>query len=278
MKLPPVSIIVTTKNEEDNIRKCLESMFAQTYPKDKLEIVVVDNFSTDKTPQIVKKFPIKFFQRGPERHVQRNFGVKKSNGKYLMFIDADMRLQRGLVKEAVGKCEAKGYDALILPERAGGGGFWAECQKLEKKCYLEDLLMEAPNRFVKKSAYNRVGGYDKNIVAGEDFDLGDRIKKAGLKIGRTESLIIHYEETSFWPLVKKKFYYGSQMAKYFKKSGVVGIKRFSFFRPAYFRNWRLFLKNPFHGTGLIFMKTSHWIAGSLGLLIAFLKKDAKYED
>ena len=64
MKLPPVSIIVTTKNEEDNIRKCLESMFAQTYPKDKLEIVVVDNFSTDKTPQIVKKFPIKFFQRG----------------------------------------------------------------------------------------------------------------------------------------------------------------------------------------------------------------------
>lgn len=53
---PVVSVVVTTKNEEKNIGRCLESITKQTYPKEKIEIIVVDNNSTDRTKEIVEKF------------------------------------------------------------------------------------------------------------------------------------------------------------------------------------------------------------------------------
>lgn len=53
--LPLVSVIIPTLNEEKNIGRCLESIRKQTYPKDKIEIIVVDNDSTDKTREIVRK-------------------------------------------------------------------------------------------------------------------------------------------------------------------------------------------------------------------------------
>lgn len=270
MLKPLVTVIITTKNEEKNIGRCLRSIFNQTYPQEKMEVIVVDNFSEDGTAEIAKKFPIKFFQKKPERHVQRNFGVTKSQGKYLMFIDADMELDEGLVKEAVEKCEGEGFGALILPERGAGEGFWAKCQVLEKRCYLGDELMETPNRFVRKDVYQQVGGYDRELIAGEDFDLGDRVRRASVKVGRTSAFITHYETTSLWRLLKKKYYYGRKMLQYFKKSGKIGIKRFFLLREAYFRNWRLFLKDPIHGAGLLLMKVAQWVVGGVGLLVSLV--------
>jgi len=271
-KLPLVSVIIPTKNEEGNIGRCLKAIFNRDYPKEKLEVIVIDNFSKDRTSQIAKEFPIKFFQKGPERHIQRNYGVEKSNAEYLMFIDADMELEEGLIKESINKCEQEGYDALILPERGVGKGFWAECQALEKKCYLGDKLMETPNRFIKKNVYQKVGGYDSDLIAGEDFDLGDRVIAAGSKVGRTKNFINHYEKTSFFRLLKKKYYYGKEMRKYLKKSGAIGMKRFNLFRPAYFRNWKLFIKDPIHGFGVILMKVLQWLVGAAGYLIGVLKQ------
>jgi len=270
-KFPLVSIIIPTKNEERNIGRCLGAIFGQTYPKKQLEVIIVDNFSKDRTTEIAKKFPVSFFQKGPERNVQRDYGVAKSQGKYLMFIDADMELEKNLIREAVEKCEKKNYDALVLPEHGAGKGFWAKCQALEKEACLGDELLEAPNRFIKKTVYEKVGGYDKDLIVGEDFDLGDRIFKAGFKVGRTESFINHYEKASLWHLLKKKYYYGKEMPKYFRKSGTIGIRRFNLFRFAFFRNWKLFVRDPVHGAGLIFMKTTQWLAGGFGFLVSLVK-------
>ena len=56
MNYPFVSAIVTAKNEEKNIERCLQSIKNQSYPQNKIEIIVVDNKSTDKTKEIVKTF------------------------------------------------------------------------------------------------------------------------------------------------------------------------------------------------------------------------------
>jgi len=53
---PLVSVIIPTLNEEKNIGRCLESIGKQTYPKERIEVIVVDNNSMDKTRKIVKKF------------------------------------------------------------------------------------------------------------------------------------------------------------------------------------------------------------------------------
>ncbi len=103
---PTTSIVVTTKNEEKNIGNCLKSIRAQSYPHDKIEIIVVDNFSTDKTREIALKYTDKVYSKGPERSAQRNFGMMDiAKGKYVMFVDADMILSPAIVEACVKSLE-----------------------------------------------------------------------------------------------------------------------------------------------------------------------------
>ena len=73
-----VSVIVPTKNSEQFLEKCLDSIKKQTYKR--VEIIVVDNNSTDNTKKIARKFTNKVFNKGPERSAQMNFGAKKAKG------------------------------------------------------------------------------------------------------------------------------------------------------------------------------------------------------
>lgn len=75
---PLVSVIVPTYNSEKFIGACLESIKNQMYTN--IELIVVDNNSTDKTKEIAWRYTDKVFNKGPERSAQRNFGAKNSIG------------------------------------------------------------------------------------------------------------------------------------------------------------------------------------------------------
>ncbi|MHB1679015.1 MAG: glycosyltransferase family 2 protein [bacterium] len=79
---PLVSVIITTKNEEKNIGMCLKSIKSQSYQN--IEIIVVDNQSSDKTKEIAAKFTNLIYDKGPERSAQRNYGVSVSRGEYIV--------------------------------------------------------------------------------------------------------------------------------------------------------------------------------------------------
>lgn len=262
-KIPLVSVIIPTRNSERTLNICLSSIKNQTYKN--IELIVVDNNSTDKTKEIARTYTDLVFNKGPERHVQRNYGFRMARGKYIVFIDSDMELMPHLLEEALMLCEREKFDAIILPEISVGSGFLAECRMLEKRCYLNDELMETPNRFMKKKVYECVGGYDKDLISGEDFDLGDRIKQR-FRVGRARSFIKHHEVRSFSETMKKHFYYGKHMKIYFKKAKVIGLKRFFIVRPAYIRNWKLFARDPVHGLALIIIKILQYMFALAGFL------------
>src|SRR3989339_765028 len=94
-----VSIIIPTKNSGKTIRKCLKSVRDQSYPN--IEIVVVDNFSLDHTLKIAQKYADYVFSAAPERSAQRNYGVHKCTGEYVMIVDSDMYLSLNVIKECV---------------------------------------------------------------------------------------------------------------------------------------------------------------------------------
>jgi len=134
---PLVSVIVPTKNSEAFLEKCLVSVREQSYPD--VEVIVVDNFSSDGTPEIAKKYTRKFYQKGPERSSQRNYGAKMSKGKYVVFFDSDMELSKKVVKECVEVISSdKKMGGVIIPEISVGEGFWAKCKALERECYIGD--------------------------------------------------------------------------------------------------------------------------------------------
>ena len=98
-----VSIVITTKNAEEFIVDCIKSVVNSNYIKEggKVEIILVDNHSTDKTVEIAKSFGVKTFIKGPERSAQRNYGVEMAFGEIVGILDVDMTLSETVINECV---------------------------------------------------------------------------------------------------------------------------------------------------------------------------------
>ncbi len=98
-----ISVVILTKNEEKNLPDCLESIRQLAY-----EIIVIDDNSTDKTPEIAKKFGAKVFTRplNNDFAAQRNFGLEKAKGNWVLFLDADERITPELKKEILSSLQS----------------------------------------------------------------------------------------------------------------------------------------------------------------------------
>jgi len=244
-----ISIIITTKNEENVIGDLLKSLKKQKY-KD-FEIILVDNNSNDKTCEIAKKYTNKVFIKGPERSVQRNFGVSKALGEYVLILDADMKLSENVLLELSNVKEK----VVIIPEKSFGKGFWVKYKVFEREFYEGEEVVEAP-RYFSKELFLEFNGYDKDITGPEDYDLPLRMKKAGIRIGHVKSYIFHNEK-NFSPFksAKKKFYYASKSAKYLQKHPEMAIKQGNLlFRPVFFKKWRKLIKHPILSLGMFFVR------------------------
>ena len=109
-----ISIIIPAYNVEKHIKKCLDSITQQT--KKELEIIVINDGSTDHTEKIVKGFQderIKYFKNKNQGIGKtRNFGIEKATGKYLMFVDSDDYLEKEACEELYNKIE-EGLDLVV---------------------------------------------------------------------------------------------------------------------------------------------------------------------
>jgi len=211
VKKPLVSIIITTKNEEKNIGNCLESILrnieiVELKEYRSIEIIVVDNNSTDQTKEIARKYTEKVYNFGPERSAQRNFGAKKARGKYLLFLDADMILCPRVIGEVIRKFQipnsksktnpkykiqnSKQYSsrfkhqapnanlvALYIPEIVLGNSFWSKVRRFERSFY-DGTVIDCV-RAVKKDIFEKVGGFDTSLTGPEDWDFDKKVREQG---------------------------------------------------------------------------------------------------
>jgi len=263
-----VTVIVTTKNSAGTLEACLDSLKKQTVGD--LEILVIDNFSKDATPQIARRFANKFEQIGPERSRQRNRGAELASGSWLLFLDSDMILAPENVAECLAEQE-RGFLAVIIPEVSKGHGYWAAVKALERACYVGDDSIEAA-RFIQRELFRDVGGFDEDLTGPEDWELTARIRLAGTPIGRTNTPLIHDEgHLRLKETVRSKFYYGRTMPRYLRKHPSTSRGQLTFFRPAFFRHRALLLRHPFLTTGMFVMKTAEAGAGAMGMVSGLIK-------
>jgi glycosyltransferase involved in cell wall biosynthesis len=239
-----VSIVVTTKNEERHIGNCLLSIREQTYPH--IETIVVDNASTDRTKEIARKHTDLVFDKGPERSAQRNYGmINVAQGKYVMFVDADMILAPGLVQACVQKLEKGEAVALFISEIILGTSYWCRVRRFERSFYDATVIDSA--RIYRRDVFCKVGGFDESIDFGEEWDIDKEVKKFGQiklldkeaadnqpqnwklaslveQLGITEpetQNVIYHNESDFQvkAYIKKKGNYAKGFDKYIKKWG-----------------------------------------------------------
>jgi glycosyltransferase involved in cell wall biosynthesis len=260
---PLVSIIVPTKNSSNTLGMTLESISTQTYTN--YEIIIVDNHSTDATFNVAKKYTDKIHIMGPERTAQVNFGIKRAQGKYVYRVDSDMILEPTVLEQAVKKCENEGFDAVLIHSSDDGGiSFWGRIRKFEQDMYQQDDLNVAV-RFITRAVLDKVGYFDENMVACEDYDFHNRVLAAGYRVGRISAKETHIGvPRSLTELIKKYYYYGTTLPEFLAKNPKRGVKQLSPLRPAYAKHWRLFFRHPGMAAGFVIFQVVRYSAAMLG--------------
>ncbi|MDA4130325.1 MAG: glycosyltransferase [Thaumarchaeota archaeon] len=266
---PLVSVVVTTKNSEETLNRCLESVVNQTYKnRGQIEIITVDNHSTDATQDIARRFG-SLYVKGPERTAQANYGAKMSNGKYLYWIGSDWIIEPTLIEEAVSKSETNGYDAIAVHNSSDPTvSFWSQVRKFERDFYSTDPLVLTPS-FFRRDVYMRIGGLDESLVACEEYEIHRRLIKGGYKIGRIHAKEVHLgEPKSLKEIVIKHYYYGKTLPAYVKSDSNDAVKRLSPIRISFVHNLNRFGSDPRLLSGFLIYNFVRYASAGLGYLTA----------
>ena len=248
-----VSVVVITRNSARTLEACLRSIRRQTYPD--VEVIVVDNHSTDATSAIAERYADQLRVIGPERSAQRNDGAAVARGRWLFFVDSDMIVDPTVVEEAVAAMRATRIPAAIVPESSFGVGFWSRCRELERSCYAGDDTVEAA-RFYAREAFIDARGFDETILGGEDWDLSRRVAR-GRRLPRTSAWIQHDEgRIALGAAYRKRRYYAPGYLRYLRKHRAGASTQMNpLARAAYARHWRSFARHPLLTAGVAVLKS-----------------------
>jgi glycosyltransferase involved in cell wall biosynthesis len=259
---PLVSIIIPTYNSSKTIEKCLKSVEDQTYKN--IEIIVFDNYSSDKTIELVTRFDVNVFFASTTTPGGKNLGISKSNGQFLLFVDSDMILEQNVVEECVRlSSNDEEIIGIIIPERSVGSGFWVRVRDFERSFYAGTDIESA--RFFIKKYVTLVEGYDETIIGHEDSTLPNKLRDNGFNVkGRISSYILHCEEgINFIERLHKARRYSLTRKLYYKKYRKYAKKQDNILRrlDLFFTNgnWKILLRHPVLSVGMLTLKTLEYL-------------------
>lgn len=216
-KLQLISIIIPCRNEEKFIDKCLNSIIANDYPKEKLEILIIDGMSEDETREIVDRYSRKYpfvklfdnFQRITP--IAFNIGIKHACGRIIMMMGAHSTYKKDYISKCINYLNSREVDDV--------GGIWKIVPKnnslvAKSIAYISTSFFGAGNAYFrigskkamyvdtvwggcyKKEIFERIGLFNENLVRNQDIEFNLRLKKAGGKILLAPDIVSYYHSRS----------------------------------------------------------------------------------
>jgi glycosyltransferase involved in cell wall biosynthesis len=247
-----LSVIVLTKNEEDRIKACLESV------KWADEIIVVDSGSTDKTIEIIGKYTDKIIKSADNDFSERrNQGAKSSSGEWILYVDADERVLEPLKEEIKGIMQSSSASAyavsrknIVFGKEVSYGPFWPDWViRLIKKEDFESWI----GKVHEYPKFKGNLGYTKNSLLHLTHRGVDHIVLKSLEWSKIDAQLrmdAHHPQMSGWRFLRiflsEIFNQGFKRRGFF--SGDIGImdsllQVFSMFI-TYIRLWEMQQKKP----------------------------------
>lgn len=207
---PLVSFVIPVRNDAVRLQRCLSSILANDYPRDLIEIVVVDNESTDGSAGAARNFgAIVIKSPGDSVAAHRNRGARAALGSLIAFADSDHEIDCNWIDTAV--------DVLSDPTVAATGSAyltqpsanWVQQQydgMRTRAVRREEVSWLGSGNFaVKRAVFERIGGYNESLTACEDVDLCNRLRLAGHRIVADPNLrSVHFGD----PKTLKALFFG----------------------------------------------------------------------
>ena len=251
-----LSVVITTRNEAENIANCIRAFDAV---RDRVEVIVVDNASTDETKKIAASLGAKVLDQGPERSAQRTLGWRTASADWIIILDADMILPQPLIDEILNLPNLPNFFAYWIPEVRTGDGLRTKARNFERSFY-DGTAIDALRLF-HRSVLEATGGYDEQLIAGpEDWELDIRVLATGARCAVLKNHLIHNEKKlSLKRMLEKKAYYSKSMAAYqakwknhpaLKKQFGFGYRFFGVFVEN--GKWKRLLRHPLLAAAMYF--------------------------
>ncbi len=201
---PRVSVVIPVFNDAAGLARCLRALDAQTWPRDALDVVVVDNGSTEPLAAVVEAFADARLvdEARPGSYIARNRGVGAATGEILAFTDADCVPAPDWITAGVARLLAEAGDVVVGGrielfaadrDRASAVELFEIATALRQREYVERGGFAATaNVFVRRDVFERVGGFDEAVKSGGDVEWGQRAAAAGCRLVYADDVCVRH--------------------------------------------------------------------------------------
>jgi GT2 family glycosyltransferase len=215
---PRIAVVIPVRNDARRLERCLASLARQDYPPESWELAVVDNGSTDDSAVVAGRFGAKVLLcPGLRVGALRNRGVAATTGDLLGFVDSDHEVPGDWLRAAAREFQshadttALGYPYLPPPDGTWVQKTWALHRLRRGHARRDAPWLASGNLFVRRAAFERVGGFREELVAAEDVDLCRRLAAAGGRVVADPAVanVHHGEPATLAHFVRKEFWHGA---------------------------------------------------------------------
>ena len=214
---PYVSVVIPAHNEERYIGKCIASVMKTGWPREMLELLVIDHTSTDRTAKLARALGARVLaiSTGKIGSV-RNAGLAAAKGEYVAYVDGDCSVPATWLQTAIGLLESdESIGAVGGPCLSPTDGTWVErslAPSAIESSFARRVKAIATSSFIARTSLLReTGGFDESLISGEDDDMSNRIRSRGLALVSTSDChIVHHGYPQTWQdVLKKEIWHGS---------------------------------------------------------------------
>lgn len=213
------SVVVPAYNAQDTLGECLEAILSQTVPRDRYELIVVDDGSTDRTEEVARQYGVKVLKQhhqGPA--MARNLGLREAKGAVILFTDADCAPAPDWLEKMLtpfSEDRIVGVKGAYMTHQRGVIARFAQIEyetkydRMRKQRYID--FIDACSAAYTTEIIRSCGGFDPAFPtsANEDIDLSFRLAKRGHKmLFAPEAIVFHIHPDSIWAYLKRKFKVG----------------------------------------------------------------------